>query len=321
MSGKRKKVTPPRLGTWLLESFCSYDFLPTALWDLEELFQANVSTKGVRIASFLYLKEVLGIILFLFFKGKSQYSINKTAMLKHNLLISVRNFQRFKTTFFINLFGLASGLACTLLIYLWVADEMSVDRFHANHSRIYQVLRNVSQQNGEIRTTSSMPGTLAEELMTRFPEVETAAMVWSPEIFGGKDGYVSFDEKQFRTRAYFVDPGFMQILSFPMIEGNSHSVLKDKSEIVISEALAKKMFGSTANVLSKSIKLNRGRATGEYQITGIFKDLPRNSTFQFDVLLSAEIMMDAYGYMKKLGQHQSGCFGSAETICLGRSVQ
>ncbi len=301
MSSGHQKVTPPKFGAWLLESFCSYDFLPTALWDLEELFQANVATKGLRKARLIYLIEVFGIIIHLFFKGKSQYSINKFAMLKHNILISVRSFKRFKTTFFINLFGLASGLACTLLIYFWVADEMSVDKFHANNSAIYQVLRNVPQQNGEVRTTSSMPGTLAEELIARFPEVETAAMVWSPEVLGGKDGYVSFDENQFRTRAYFVGPTFLQILSFPMIEGNANSVLRDKSEILISESLAKKMFGSTTNVVSRSIKLNDGKATGEYLISGIFKDLPQNSTIQFDVLLSSQIMMDAYRYMKSWG--------------------
>ncbi len=295
------KHRPPRIAQWLLKSFCSYDFLSTALWDLEELFQANVTSKGLTKARAIYLREVLSIILHLFFKGKSQYSINKIAMLKHNLLISIRSFQRYKATFFINLLGLASGLACTLLIYLWVADELSIDKFHAKHSRIYQVLRNVPQQNGEIKTTTSMPGSLAEELIARFPEIETAAMVWSPEIFGGKEGYISFDEKQFRTRAYFVDPTFMQILSFPLIQGNIHSVLKDKSEILISESLAKKMFGSTADVVSKSITLNRGRATGAYQITGIFKDLPEKSTLQFDVLLSAQIMMDAYSYMKNWG--------------------
>lgn len=296
-----KKQRPPRFAKWLLESFCSFDFLSTALWDLEELFQANVATKGVQKAKLIYVWEVFSIILHLFFKGRSQYSINRIAMLKHNILISVRSFKRFKTTFFINLFGLASGLACTLLIYFWVADEMSVDKFHTNNSRIYQVLRNVPQQNGEVRTTSSMPGALAEELIARFPEVETAAMVWSPEVLGGKDGYVSYDENQFRTRAYFVDPTFMQILSFPMIEGNANSVLKEKSEIVISESLARKMFGSTANVVSKSITLNDGQATGEYMISGIFKDLPRNSTLQFDVLLNAEIMMDAYSYMISWG--------------------
>ena len=105
MSSKHKKVAPPLFGKWLLKSFCSYDFLPTALWDLEELYKSNIETKGVLKARFIYLTEVLGIIIHLFFKGKSQYSINKFAMLKHNFLISIRSFKRFKSTFFINLFG------------------------------------------------------------------------------------------------------------------------------------------------------------------------------------------------------------------------
>ena len=301
MSFGHRKVTPPRFGQWLLKSFCSYDFLPTALWDLEELFKANVSAKGVRRARLIYLREVFSIIIHLFFKGKSQYSINKIAMFKHSILISVRSFQRFKSTFFINLFGLASGLACTLLIYFWVADEMSMDKFHANHDRIYQVLRTMPQQNGEVTTTTSMPGSLAEELIARFPEVETAAMVWAPETLGGDDGFVSLAEKQLRTRVYFVDPSFMQILSFPMVEGSTNAILKDKSDIVISKTLAQKMFGTTDDVVGQSIQLNKGRATGSYLISGIFEDLPSNSTLQFDVLLNAQIMMDAYPYMKNWG--------------------
>ncbi|MEL6559530.1 MAG: FtsX-like permease family protein [Bacteroidota bacterium] len=219
-------------------------------------------------------------------------------MFKHNILISIRSFKRFKSTFIINLVGLASGLACTLLIYFWVADEMSMDKFHANSDRIYQVLRNVPQENGDIETRSSMPGSLAKELMARFPEVESAAMVWAPEVMGGQEGFVSFDENHFRTRTYFVDPTFMQILSIPMVEGNANSVLKEKSEILISESMAIKMFGTIDNVVTKSIKLNKGRATGDYLISGVFEDLPENSTIQFDVLLNAQIMMDAYSYMK-----------------------
>ncbi len=299
MSLGQQKARPPRLAKWLLESFCSYDFLSTALWDLEELFHYNVKNKGLARAKFLYTIEVIGIIIHLFFKGKTHYSNNKIAMFKHNVLISFRNFKRFKTTFFINLIGLATGLASTLLIYLWVADEMSIDKFHEKDARIYQIMRN-RNQNGEISTTSSMPGPLSEELVTNYPEVEAASMVWAPEFFGSK-GYISLEDEQFRARAQFVDPGFMQIMSFPLISGNPKAVLESKTEVLISESLAQKVYGSIDNLIGKTLHWNKGRMTGDYMIGGVFKDLPKNSSMQFDMLLNAEVMIDAYKYMKEWG--------------------
>lgn len=221
-------------------------------------------------------------------------------MFKHNILISFRSFKRFKSTFFINLFGLASGLACTFLIYLWVADEVSMDKIYENDDRIYQVMRNRSE-NGQISTTSSMPGRLAEELMASYPEVEAASMVWPPEFFGAK-GYVSQDAEQIRARSQYVNPEFMDVTSLRLISGNPNSVLKSKLDVLISETLARKVYGTTDNLVGKTLHWNETWATtGDYLIAGVFKDIPKNSTMQFDMLLNAEIMMAAYKYMENWG--------------------
>lgn len=172
MSSNSKKDRPPRLGKWLLESFCSYDFLSTALWDMEELFHRNTKTKGFQRAKLIYLKEALNIVIHLFFKGKSQYSTNKAAMFKHNLVISFRSFKRFKSTFFINLFGLAIGLASALLIFLWVNDELYMDQFSEKDSdRHYQVLVNTAHPSG-IRTKVMAPTPMAEAMESELPEID-----------------------------------------------------------------------------------------------------------------------------------------------------
>lgn len=221
-------------------------------------------------------------------------------MFKHNLLISIRSFKRFKSTFLINLFGLASGLACTLLIYLWVTDEVSIDNIYDNDDRIFQVLRNRAE-NGQIETRTSMPGRLAEELMANYPEVEAASMVWPPEFFGTK-GYVAHEEEQFRARAQYVDPGYIHITSLPLVAGNPKSALNDKSDVLISESLAIKVYGKTNDLIGKTLRWNEGHAsTGDYLISGIFKDVPKNSTMQFDLLMNAEVMMTAYKYMEEWG--------------------
>src|SRR5688572_4178160 len=96
-------------------------------------------------------------------------------MLRHNLLLIFRNIKRFKTTFFINLIGLSTGLACTLLIYLWVTDELNMDKFHKNESRLYQVMES-QQHTGSIRVTDSTPWLLAETLEDEMPEIEYAVV-------------------------------------------------------------------------------------------------------------------------------------------------
>src|SRR5688572_25464410 len=94
-------------------------------------------------------------------------------MLQHNFLIIYRNFKRFRSTFFINLIGLSTGLTCTLLIYLWVNDELNIDKFHENNNRLFQVMER--QQQSEIDVTEGTPGLLAERMIQEFPEIELAA--------------------------------------------------------------------------------------------------------------------------------------------------
>ena len=95
-------------------------------------------------------------------------------MLKHNILLTLRSFRRFKSSFFINLIGLTAGLVCTLLIYLWVMDELQIDKFHAKDHRLFRVMEH-QQYADEIMTTWSTPGLLAETLKQEIPEIEHAA--------------------------------------------------------------------------------------------------------------------------------------------------
>ena len=103
-------------------------------------------------------------------------------MLRHTLLLIFRNFARFKTTFFINLIGLSTGLACTLLIYLWVKDEFSFDAYHEKDDRLYQVMEHKKNEN-KIQTRGHTQGFLAEVLAAEMPEIEHAITVTPPSFF------------------------------------------------------------------------------------------------------------------------------------------
>ncbi|MCE7992963.1 MAG: FtsX-like permease family protein [Roseivirga sp.] len=299
MDKSKNHITPPRLATKLLLWFLKDDLAEEVRGDLEEKFHQTTSRHSAFRAKRNYWYQVLSYMRPFALKNNRSIHSNQTAMFKHNLLISYRSFLRFKSTFFINLTGLTCGLAGTLLIYLWVADEVSMDKFHEKENRIYQVMRNMDR-NGGITTTAYMPGRLADELITNYPEVEAASMVWPPNFFGS-NGYLSFEDSQFKASAQFVDEDFLRIMSFPLIEGNSTNILQSKTEVLISETLANKVFGSTDNLIGKTLHWNEGRATGDYLISGIFEDVPKNSTMQFDMLLNAEVMMEAYKYMEHWG--------------------
>lgn len=97
-------------------------------------------------------------------------------MFTHNLLLILRNFKRSKGSFFINLIGLTLGISSALLIYLWIADELSVDKFFVNDERIFQVMQNIKGETG-IQTMEATPGLLAKALIAELPEVALAASV------------------------------------------------------------------------------------------------------------------------------------------------
>src|SRR5688500_15632399 len=110
-------------------------------------------------------------------------------MIRHNFILIYRNFKRSKTTFFINIIGLSTGLACTLLIYLWVSDELSVDKFFERNDRLFIVLQNLSGTNG-VETIEATPGLLAKALAEEMPEVEYSTAV-VPSSFNISKGIIS----------------------------------------------------------------------------------------------------------------------------------
>src|SRR5690606_14132052 len=107
--------------------------------------------------------------------------LNHSAMFRHNFLLTYRTFKRYKTSFFINLTGLSTGLACALLIFLWVNDELHVDKFHEKDSQLYQVMENVVQAGSTI-TRQTTAGPTAEALASEMPEVEYAVTTTSNYI-------------------------------------------------------------------------------------------------------------------------------------------
>lgn len=299
MNDSRRHITPPRLAQRLLRSFLKEELAEEVLGDLEEKFLSCLNKYSNTKAKRNYWYQVIRYLRPFAMRSWHSKHSNNTIMLKHNLLISLRSFQRSQSTFFINLVGLASGLVCTLLIYLWVADELSIDKFHENDSQLYQVLQN-HNRNGEIRTGENQSALLADELMTNYPEVVAATSVWPPRFFGG-EGILSRDNIQFKALTQYVNNEFLNMMSFPLLEGDPATALKNKGSVLISESLAMKMFGTTENLIGKTLRWKEGRIDNDFIVNGLFEDIPGNSTMQFDMLLHSQLMMDHNEYMKHWG--------------------
>src|SRR5688572_25832797 len=132
-------------------------------------------------------------------------------MLRHTLLLIYRNFKRFKSTFFINLTGLSAGLACTLLIFLWIKDELSVDKFHEKDERLYHVRLNIPLGDGSILTSESTPGLLGEALEEEMSEVEEAVIIALPMHGRGVNGILSSGKEKTKASELYVTDNFFNV--------------------------------------------------------------------------------------------------------------
>lgn len=211
-------------------------------------------------------------------------------MFRHHLLLIYRNFKRYKSSFFINLIGLSTGISCALLIYLWVNDEMKMDRFH--HERLYQVMENENITDG-VNTVEGTPGILAEAMAKEMPEVELAVTV-SPTYWLGQSSVAANNKRAVKAAGKFAGADFFKIFSYPLLAGKSDQVLKDKNTVVISEGLALKLFSSTDVVGKEFVWRNADMKNENHAlISGVFKDIAENSSDHFDFLVSLDVFYAA----------------------------
>ena len=283
---KHSSDTPPKWPLQLLRWVIRNNYLEEIEGDMEELFQEYLDQYSARKARRRYAWDTLKLLRPSLLKNVPSLSpIIQTNMLRHNLLITYRNFLRNKSSFLINLLGLSTGLTCVLLIYLWVSDELSVDSFHEQNDRLFQVMERAQHQEGPT-VTPYTAGLLSEALSGAFPEVEFAVASRGIQELQT----LSVGEKHIRAVLHYVDSDFFQIFSFAMLAGNPKEILKDPGSMVISEDLAMRLFGSTQSVIGKIVEFQHEK---QYQISGIFRNLPNNSSLQFDFVLPFKEYMSA----------------------------
>lgn len=196
-------------------------------------------------------------------------------MLKNFILVTLRNLRRNTLYSIINISGLSIGIACSVLILLWVQDETSFDKFIPKVNKVHQVWVNAYFDNS-VQSWNSVP------LPTYMEMKEAHAKISNTVVTGwGGDRLLVNGDQRIMKHGYFASEEFLDVFEFPMLIGDRSTVLDDPSSIVISESLAEALF-KNEDPVGKFLKVDD---SSTLQVTGIFKDVPENSTFQFDYLI------------------------------------
>jgi putative ABC transport system permease protein len=216
-------------------------------------------------------------------------------MFKNYLKIAWRNLLKDRQFTLLNVLGLSAGLACALLIFLWVNDERSYDKIFANDSQLYQVMEH-RKTDGDIKVSDESSGLVSEVLKNQMPQVEYAASLAPPEWF--QKFTLSVGDNNIKAKGQYAGKDYFNIFSFKLLEGDKNKVLADNSSIVISDELARKLFGTTENIIGKPIDFQHDTT---FFVSGIFEKIPSHSSQQFDFVLSFDYYFSVQSWVKTWG--------------------
>jgi len=205
-------------------------------------------------------------------------------MLKNYWKIAIRNIMRSKGFSFLNITGLALGMASATLILLWIQHEVSIDRWHAKDARLYQLMTK-HFADGRLGTGSATPDIMPPAIKKDCPEVEDVIhMTWN------SNSLFNYGDKTLKAEGAATDTGFLTAFSFPLLKGDARSALRDPHSIVVTQSMAKKLFGDE-DPMNKVVKIDN---SDNFKVTGVLKDLPDNTQFRFE-------WINSYNYMTMKG--------------------
>ena len=208
------------------------------------------------------------------------------AVMNNYFKVIVRNLSRYKGFSFINIAGLAIGMASAILILLWIQNEWSFDKFHKNKDRLYVMYTNV-KVNGKIESWSGAPTVLTPVLQTSYPQVEDVTRL------NGVGGIVlHVGDRHFEANGMMADPGFLRMFSFPLVKGTLQQALTSPRSMVITEKFAKQIFPDR-EALGQVIRID---SNAYFKVDGVLKDLPNNTDFNFEYLIPYSYIKEVHWY-------------------------
>lgn len=275
MKDKQYIKKPPGILIWLLSKMKKYDETYSSMGDFFEYYDFVYKNESrLKATLFIWLNVLKSY--YGYFKLKIGWS---SAMFKNYLKVALRNFSRNRLFSFINVFGLAIGIASCMVITLWVQRELSYDRFHRNADKIFRIERQLFRDN----SYSNWPvtgGAYKQSLIDEYPEIKNAMRFWDLE-YPVKD-YKNVMYNQF---LFAVDNSIFEIFDFELKEGDPKTALKEPNTVVLTGKSAIRYFG-TEDAVGKSLTMEIRGEMVSFRVTGILKDIPVNSHVHFDVLIS-----------------------------------
>ena len=205
-------------------------------------------------------------------------------MIKNYFLIAWRNLVKDRQFTILNVIGLTAGLACTLLIGLWIDDELRMEHYNPNDARLYQVMSNFKNEAG-IKTGNYTPGMLAAAMRAELPEVEDASEVL-PASWILSGGIAGYGEKRLQARSQYVDSNYFHLFACPYLLGDRNRLFADKQGVALSEPFARSLFGSAESSIGKVLHYDAGDFKGDFEVRGVFQPNPTNAVEQFDLLFN-----------------------------------
>jgi putative ABC transport system permease protein len=284
---------PPSLAEHLLRWYSERAQIDDLHGDLDELFYEDVNRYNVVKAKFNYWRRVVSLIFsYAIAKRKRDaayhhFSYNQfnPAMFKNYYNTAIRNLSKNKFFTTLNVFGLAVGMSLSLLFVAMVVFVYQFDNFHPNRERIYRVITHVQDRNENPSFASAPIGT-AQFLKNNFSGVEKVV-----RIHGSLNHHVGYGDTKIPVTGYFADPEYLSMFNFPLLQGNAATALAKPNTMVITEAAASKIFGEK-NPMGELAFIE---PFGEVMITGVAKNLPKNSHMQFEALVSFATLTSHHG--------------------------
>jgi putative ABC transport system permease protein len=220
-------------------------------------------------------------------------------MIKNYFKIAFRNIWKNKAFSLINIMGLALGLACSLLIMLWVNDEYNIDAFHKNGSQLYSVYER-QNHDGQWSAFHGSPGIMADEMKRILPEVQYATNFAWNEL-----STFEANNKILKENGNHAGQDFFKMFSYPLLEGNVITAFQSPSDIAISKKMAESFFGSPAEAIGKTI---RHQNKTDFKITAVFDNVPQNSTAQFDYIINWQSFLEQNSWAKEWTNNGPPCY-------------
>lgn len=272
---------PPKWADRILEWYCNPDLLEDLQGDLYEVYATTRRTKGKKVADLTYAWLVMRSFRWSAIQKPKRLKNSVFSMTTNNFKIAFRVLARNRTNTAINLAGLTIGIACFLLLTLYVTQEQSYDKFHAKRDRIYRSWLKEDYGEGKVFFSSNTPLRFEEFFEQNFPEVETAVQFIPRSFLVGRGA------NRLEEQVAVISPEFFEVFDFDIVSGNKGKILPDVRSVIVSESYARKYFGDE-DPMGKPLGLQVEQEIEDFIVTGIFSDIPENSSVRFDLAVSNE---------------------------------